>query len=377
MLPRDRAEKILTLGEAGWSAQAIADQLGHSPQTIRSYLTRRTTPGVRVPRPSPLTDPLANFCRQRLAEDPHLRPSTLFTEVTELGFQASRSTFYRALTQLRLSPTHRQSVTQENSAPDLAETSRTPVQTPAHAPMLPRPVAPIGGETLVSYLGRLADANHLTVSEVLAALPSWFTTKIKNRDDRALHHMLAPATAEAIRALARLAGTTPTSLARALPAFGAADAHSPLRATTACHRCAARCGIPQPVSVHLPTHHRICIRHRIWLGDLGQPHLDLTSCPEIISAQRRANRLLRRYTPQQLTLAQQVAVKAIPPWPASPAAIPLHWRHRLLTLQTANHRIGPSPEHDAYTQAAIYPDAITIAAAELRANSTAHPPGPE
>lgn len=30
MLPRERAEKIITLGEAGWSAQAIADQLGHS-----------------------------------------------------------------------------------------------------------------------------------------------------------------------------------------------------------------------------------------------------------------------------------------------------------------------------------------------------------
>ncbi len=94
MLPRDRAEKILTLGKAGWPVRAIADQLGHSEPTIRAYLSGRTTPGVRAPRPSLLTDPLAGYCRQRFAEDPHLRPSTLFTELTELGFQASRSTFY-------------------------------------------------------------------------------------------------------------------------------------------------------------------------------------------------------------------------------------------------------------------------------------------
>ena len=104
MLPRDRAEKILTLGKAGWPVRAIADQLGHSEPTIRGYLSGRTTPGVRAPRPSLLTDPLAGYCRQRFAEDPHLRPSTLFNELTELGFQASRSTFYRELTRRRLSP---------------------------------------------------------------------------------------------------------------------------------------------------------------------------------------------------------------------------------------------------------------------------------
>ena len=59
MLPRDRAEKILTLGKAGWPVRAIADQLGHSEPTIRGYLSGRTTPGARAPRPSLLTDPLA------------------------------------------------------------------------------------------------------------------------------------------------------------------------------------------------------------------------------------------------------------------------------------------------------------------------------
>jgi hypothetical protein len=366
MLPRDRAERILALGEAGWSVRAIADQLGHSEPTIRDYLNGRRTPGVRAPRPSLLTDLLAGYCRQRFAEDSHLRPSKLFNEVTDLGFQGSRSTFYRELTQRRLSPPgHRQSSTQEDPPQDLAGMSRPLVHTPVHAPVLPRPVTPITGEALISYLTRLANANHLTITEVLAVLPPWFATKVNNRDDRAQHHMLVPAAAEALRVLARLTSTTPANLARALPAFGTIDAHSPVRATTACHRCTGRRGIHQPVPVHLPVHDKICTRHGIWLSDTGQPHLDLAACPEIITAQHRANRLLRRYTPQQLTLALQAATRAIPAWPASPAAIPLHWRYRLLTLQTTNHRRGIPTDHDTYAQAAIYPDAITLAAAIL------------
>lgn len=218
---------------------------------------------------------------------------------------------------------------------------------------------------LISYLTRLALANHLTLTEVLAILPSWFSTKIGNRDDRAQHHMLIPAAAEAVRALAHLTGATPTSLVRALPAFGAADVHSPVRATTACRRCAARRGIHQPVPVHLPAHHKVCTRHGIWLSDAGQPQLDLAACPEIITAQHRASQLLRRCTPQELMLAYQTAARAIPPWPPSLAAIPLHWRHRLLTLQTANHCYGTPTGHDAYTHAAIYPDAIALTAAVL------------
>ena len=368
MLSPDRVEQIFALSAAGMPVRAIARQLGHSPQTVRAYLHQRRTPGVRaVSRPGLFTDLFADYCRQRFTEDPHLRPSSLFRELAGLGFPASRSTFYRGLTRRLLSPSgRRQSQTQEQTPQGPPGTSRLP----AHAAALPRSVTPITGEELISYLTRLAHANHLTLTEVLAVLPSWFSTKISNRDDRAQHHMLIPAAAEALNALAHIAGTTPTSLTRALPAFGTADAHSPVRATTACHRCAARHGIHQPVPVHLPAHHKVCTRHGIWLSDAGQPHLDLAACPEIITAQHQASRLLRRYTPQELMLAYQAAARAIPPWPPSPAAIPLHWRHRLLTLQTDNHRYGTPTDHDAYTHAAIYPDAIALTAAAL----SPHPP---
>ncbi len=89
MLPADRVQQIFALRAAGLSVRAIAKQFGHSPQTVRDYLHRRRTPGVRaVSRPHLLTDLFADYCRQRFAEDPHLRPSSLFNELTELGFQA-------------------------------------------------------------------------------------------------------------------------------------------------------------------------------------------------------------------------------------------------------------------------------------------------
>ena len=363
MLPPDRVQQIFTLSAAGTPVRAIARQLGHSPQTVRDYLHQRRTPGARaVSRPGLFTDLFADYCRQRFTEDPHLRPSSLFRELTGLGFRGSRSTFYRGLTRRLLSPSgRRQSQTREQTPQGPPGTSRLP----SHPAVLPRSVTPITGEELISYLTRLAHANHLTLTEVLAVLPSWFSTKISNQDDRARHHMLIPAAAEALRALAHLTGTPPASLTRALPAFGTAGAHSPVRATTACHRCAARHGIHQPVPVHLPAHYKVCTRHSIWLSDAGQPQLDLAACPEIITAQHQASRLLRRHTPQELMLAYQAAAKAVPPWPPSLAAIPLHWRHRLLILQTANHRYGTPTEHDAYTHAAIYPDAIALTAAAL------------
>lgn len=365
MLSPDRVQQIFTLSAAGVPVRAIARQLGHSPQTVRGYLHQRRTPGVRaVSRPDLFTDVFADYCRQRFAEDPHLRPSSLLNELTGLGFRGSRSTFYRGLTRRLLSPSgRRQSRTREDTPQGPSGISRLPAHAPRHAPVLPRSVTPLTGEALISYLTRLALANHLTLTEVLTVLPSCFSTKTSNHDDRAQHHMLIPAAAEALHALAHLAGATPASLTRALPAFGTAGAHSPVRATTACRRCAARRGIHQAIPVHLPAHHKVCTRHGIWLSDAGQPQLDLAACPEIIIAQHLANRLLRRYTPQELMLAYQAAARAIPPWPPSPAAIPLHWRHRLLTLQTVNYRYGTPTDHDAYTHAAIYPDVIALTAA--------------
>ena len=136
MLPADRVQQIFTLSAAGMPVRAIARQLGHSPQTVRDYLRQRRTPGVRaVSRPCLFTDLFADYCRQRFTEDPDLRPSSLFRELTGLGFPASRSTFYRGLTRRLLSPSgRRQSRTQEHIPPGPSGTARLP----ACAPRIPR-----------------------------------------------------------------------------------------------------------------------------------------------------------------------------------------------------------------------------------------------
>ena len=271
------------------------------------------------------TATLADYSRRRLTEDPDLRPNTLFNELKQRGLQASRATFYRELQQFRQSGAPR-SHPDRNLLLDLVNRSRPLGSPDEHAVVLPRPVTPITGESLSSYLSRLARANHLTLAEVLAVLPSWFSTKINNPDELSQHHMLVPGTDDALSALARLVRSTPQRIAQALPAFGATHTSGPVRATTACHRCTARRGVGEPVPVHLPVHLKVCTRHGIWLSDTGQPNLDVTACPDIITAQQRADRLLRRCTPAQLVLAHEAALAAIPPWPATQATIPLHWR---------------------------------------------------
>lgn len=373
MLPPDRVKQILTLGNAGWSAPAIAAHLGHSQVTVRDYLAGRRTAGVRAQRPGLFTDLIADYCQQRFAEDSHLRPSVLFKEVSELGFTASRATFYRQLTQRRLTPASRRKPPARQAAeptPDEIGRPIVDIHMPQHVPVLPRRVTPVAGEALISYLTRLATANHLTLNEVLTVLPGWFTTKANNPDDQAQHHMLVSATTDALHALANLTSTTPIGVAHALPAFGATGTHGPVRATTACQRCVARRGVRHAVPVHRPIHDKVCTRHGIWLSDHGQPLLDVTACPDIIAAQYRTNRLLRRYTPQELMLGMQAATKAIPAWPASLSAIPQHWRHRLLTLQTTNRHRGVPTDHAALMNAAIYPNAVTAAAAILNGTRT-------
>jgi hypothetical protein len=105
-------------------------------------------------------------------------------------------------------------------------------------------------------------------------------------------------------------------------------------------------------------------RH-LWLSDHGQPLIDVAACPDIIAAQHRADRLLRRHTPQELILGLQAAIKAIPAWPSSPSAITQHWRHRLLVLQTTNRHRGVPAEPATLMDAAVYPNAVTAAAAIL------------
>lgn len=92
------------LREQGWTISAIARHLGHDRKTIRAYLGGRRVPEVRVRREPTLTEPFLEYCRLRLAEDPHLWASTLFDELTGLGFAGSYPSLTAAIRAHRLRP---------------------------------------------------------------------------------------------------------------------------------------------------------------------------------------------------------------------------------------------------------------------------------
>ncbi|MFI6936848.1 Mu transposase domain-containing protein [Streptomyces sp. NPDC050287] len=91
------------LRRQGWTIPAIARHLGRDRKTIRAYLNGEQVPGLRHPSPDAFV-PFLDYCRQRLADDPHLWASTLFDEVSRLGYEGGYSTFTRALRRYQVRP---------------------------------------------------------------------------------------------------------------------------------------------------------------------------------------------------------------------------------------------------------------------------------
>jgi len=104
MLTREDDVDAHALHRRGWSISAIARHLDRDRKTIRAYLNGQRVAGQRkrtVPEPFA---PFVDYCRERLAEDPHLWASTLFDELVELGFDQSYPTLTRALRTRSLRP---------------------------------------------------------------------------------------------------------------------------------------------------------------------------------------------------------------------------------------------------------------------------------
>ena len=346
MLPRDRAELIMAEHAAGKSIREIAAAYGHSTQTVRDYVLGRRTPGEPAARDDDFA-PFAAYCRRRLADDPHLRAAALLAEITGLGFPGTSRTFYRAMERHEIQP---------HPCPHChpARISGYVLQPPARQPQpfpLPVPDSPVNGETLASFLGRLAAANQISLDALLDILPSWFRIKTRWHDDRWQHEQLTAWADDAAACLAVVSGSTIAGINNALPAFGGKRGH-PVRAVTACRLCTAARRIRQPVPVHLPACHQVCLRHGIWLSGPGTPQFSVRGCPDILDAERRARRLLRRCTIEQLIYAriQAPADQAGHAWKRRTAAL-IESNPRPVT-ETARRRCSrppltrmPSPPH--------------------------------
>ncbi|MBV6697858.1 Mu transposase domain-containing protein [Kitasatospora aureofaciens] len=103
MLTKEEFDEAHSRRAQGWSISAIARHLGRDRKTVRSYLDGERIAGVRSCSQDDFA-PFSPYCRQRLADDPHLRASTLFEEVVELGYPGGYSTFTRAVRKHQLRP---------------------------------------------------------------------------------------------------------------------------------------------------------------------------------------------------------------------------------------------------------------------------------
>ncbi len=307
----------------------------------------------------PWIPPPVGYCVQRRADDPHLRDTDLLDEITSLGYRGRLAAMAHYL---RRHGPARQRCTQCGSPADRTIAAHRETCLLAPGTQLPVTVRPFAGEMLASYLGRLAAANHLPVTTLTAALPAWLTRRF------ASHHLLPrstrppPEAAESLHRLVILTGTPATSITRVLPVFGGGP-RGPARAITACRRCAAARGITEPVPVHHAAHEMVCTRHGIWLPPPGLPQLDVGACPEIITAQHRARRLLRYCIPEQLIHAQVQA--AAPASSGRPGReLSAGWEHRAQLLAKANPGLPTSAEAEL-TRAARYPHMIALTATLL------------
>jgi transposase len=88
----------------GWSISAIARHLGVTRLTVRRYLNGERVPGRRARSTADPFEEFAEYCRLRLAGDPHLWATTLFDEVVDLGYAGSYPSFTRAVRARALRP---------------------------------------------------------------------------------------------------------------------------------------------------------------------------------------------------------------------------------------------------------------------------------
>lgn len=351
MIPQRSAEQAITLADQGWNLSAIARHLGHDRRTIRIYLNGRRKPGQPRSHTHSFA-PFASYAARRLRDDPHLRAWGLHRELTELGYRGSYSALTRELRNSGIATTCPACEHRPHSA-----YSRAPINRSRQS--LPMRVAPLAGETIASYLGRLAAVNHLPVSVLLTHLPPWFTARTVTHDDLT---GAARANGADVESLAALSGLTATTLLHALPGFrsGPDNGRPSVRATHACLRCAARHGHTEPIPVHLSAHQRLCARHRFWLGNTTG--IDLAATPEIIHAQRLASRLARRYTGPRLMLAEATALQQIIANRQDDGPPDLI-RRRITALASANPPLAF--DHPDLIEAATYPETISNAADAL------------
>jgi hypothetical protein len=222
---------------------------------------------------------------------------------------------------------------------------------------LPITTRPAHREIAVSYLTRLATLHDLSVDDLWRQVSRPAT---KSNPTRRLNGDLLAIVANQPRerlnqAIVELHSPEPDWLALR---------HEPQRG---CRRCNAR-HPGGPVLQLLGHHDYVCTRHHIWIGppdQLDHPQPDLTDLPEVVAAQHRHRRLLRRLGPAATFDAILTGfLVCAHRWNYTDTAMEgdagLDWQHRTEQLIPADNT-----ETDTFGTsrlfAATYPEAVALA----------------
>ncbi|WP_239487014.1 helicase associated domain-containing protein [Streptomyces durocortorensis] len=238
-------------------------------------------------------------------------------------------------------------------------------------------LAPLQGETNLSYLDRLADRYRLGVRDLIPALLQVGGGLFKGyRTDGEIY-----LNAEARARISAFCRVPEEILQRALPAWtaqeplssGGAGAAGRFRfgavvpaAGEGCRPCtAARTGRAKPARLYLKPHTRICPRHRRWMLGThwidGAPaeteQVDLAGLPQMVAAHRRHLDLLRHRP--DAARAFEVAHAVIVSWWAQQWPEEEQWPHRVrqLTPQGADPGWWRLLARDVVT----YPETVALA----------------
>lgn len=244
------------------------------------------------------------------------------------------------------------------------------------AQLLPVQVRPVGGETVVSYVFRLADANGFARPTMLVrAIGEPIATNVHAG---LLEHHDITLNTPALARLAALTGRPAASLGKTLPSLGTACADPRLSSTTEpllnpfsssairghCQHCIAQIPGHPNIRVHRRSAPAICRRHHRWVDTTRQypNQVDLSNNIEIITAHRRFQRLLS--TVDDPTWARQQLCRTT--WIAT------EWRHHrgrqrvshaiVEHLQARwNKRAETLPSSGSTTSLLVMPEAVALA----------------
>ena len=246
----------------------------------------------------------------------------------------------------------------------------------ASARALPVAVRPLGGETVISYARRLAEANELPATTIMRALG-----ELSRGSGYHLLEHDAWLNEQALDRLEAYSGISRPRLTRALPALRRQPSSLPQlpadrpalrvyqpwpRARQACRPCALRAsGRSGPPVMVLPgASPLICQGHKRWLGAPGETaQYDLSVVREVLTAHRHYIRLLAVSPDGQWTTTAFHTAWNITRWWADPDSrrfaslrfpvLSQRWRTRAGTLGIP---------HAIHVPAVVtFPEAVTLA----------------